>query len=89
MATERAKRLTKAKLRQQVAAETIAWCQRLHDRAFARWAGESDRRAAALEIHDLHARHSRELGRTDMAERAEERFDRELNRITHRSDRED
>ena len=38
--------------------------------------------ATALSLHDAHARHARELGRHAAAERAEERFDRELNRLT-------
>lgn len=70
-------RIARARTRQNVAAEVLALCQRLRGRV-------SDR-GSALELHDMHARHSRELGRHDDAERAEARFDRELNRITLRN----
>jgi hypothetical protein len=69
-------RIARARTRQHVAAEVLALCKRLRGRMFDR--------GAALEVHDMHARHSRQLGRHDDAERAEERFDRELNRVTLR-----
>ena len=70
------KRIDRARNREKIAGEVIAFCQRVRELAFDR--------GAALTLHDLHARHSRELGQHEMAERAEERFDRELNRLTHR-----
>jgi hypothetical protein len=67
-----ARQLERARLRQEIAAEVIEWCRRgsLEDRPFDR--------ALALELHELHIRHSRELGRHQIAERAEARYARAL-----------
>jgi hypothetical protein len=65
METER--RIGRARLRQRIAGEVIDWCGRVAT-------------SSALELHDLHARHARELGNHPMAELAERRYDRELGR---------
>jgi hypothetical protein len=68
-------RIVQSRLRQQIAADTVALCRQITGN------GRPDA-ATALSLHDAHARHARELGRHAMAERAEERFDRELHRLT-------
>lgn len=75
-------RIKRARLRKTIAAEVIEICRRL-----ARDPGRAERQdptAAALELHEAHARHSRDLGESEMAERAEERYDRTLNRRLER-----
>lgn len=71
-------RIKRARLRKQIAAEVIDICRRLTRNP--RTAEREDQTAAALQLHDAHARHSRELGETQNADRAEERYDRALNR---------
>jgi hypothetical protein len=68
-------RIAQARLRQQIAADTVALCRKITGTA-------RPDAATALSLHDAHARHARELGRHAAAERAEERFDRELHRLT-------
>jgi hypothetical protein len=63
-------RIDHARLRQRIAAEVIELCRRITRR----------NPGAALQLHDAHARHSRQLERHDIADLAEERYDRELNR---------
>jgi hypothetical protein len=70
-------RIARARFRQQLASDTVALCRRICER-------EWPDTGTALLLHDTHARHARELGRHDTAERAEERFDRELARLTRR-----
>lgn len=71
-------RIERARLRKTIAAEVIDLCRRL-----ARNPRTNDRRdqtALAVELHDAHVRHSRDLGEPETAERAEERYDRALER---------
>jgi hypothetical protein len=70
-----AARIARAQFRQQIAIDTVAICRRICERA-------RPDAATALLLHDTHARHARELGRHETAERAEERFDRELARLS-------
>ncbi len=74
-------RIKRARLRKKIAAEVIDVCRRLMLNP--RTAERRDQTAAALELHDAHARHSRELGETQNVDRAEERYDRTLNRRPH------
>lgn len=71
------RRLAHRSRRQQIAADTVSLCRRIAA------TGRPDT-TTALSLHDAHARHARELGRHDTAELAEERFDRELERLTRR-----
>jgi hypothetical protein len=68
-------RISRARLRQEIAADTVALCRRITGM-------ERPDAATALSLHDTHARHARELGLHAAAERAEARFDRELDRLT-------
>ena len=72
-------RIERARLRKTIAAEVIDICRRLMRNS--RTSERRDQTAAALELHDAHARHSRDLGAPEMAERAEERYDRTLMRV--------
>jgi hypothetical protein len=70
-------KIDRARLRQRVAQEVIAWCRRTTS---GRQVDERERTATALQLHDVHARHARERGDETTAAKAEERYDRELNR---------
>jgi hypothetical protein len=67
-------RIARARLRREVAAEVIAWCYRQRR-------GDLARPYLAVELHETHARHARQLGRPELAERAEQRYQRALARI--------
>lgn len=71
-------RIKRARLRKKIAGEVIDICRRLARNP--RTAERHDQTAAALELHDAHARHARDLGETENADQAEERYDRALNR---------
>jgi len=61
--------IARARLRQAIAAAVIAWC-----RDFPK--GGAAVRRLALDLHEAHARHARELGYHEIAEKAEARFER-------------
>jgi hypothetical protein len=65
-------RRAQAERRVMRARETIEVCRQLLRHPFAP--------GLALTLHDLHPRHARELGFHAMEERAEERYDRALQR---------
>jgi hypothetical protein len=71
-------RIERARLRKKIAAEVVAVCRRLA--GVPRTAERQDQTAAALELHDAHVRHSRDLGEPETAELAEKRYDRALER---------
>ena len=72
------RRIARAQLRQKIAAEVVEWCRSIAEAESA--VDTRELTATALELHDLHARHARELGDHRLAELAEERYDRELDR---------
>jgi hypothetical protein len=77
MGGEGEQRIRRARLRREIAAEVISWCRRHRQGALAD-------PYLALELHEAHARHSRELGRPELAERAERRYERAVGRIQGR-----
>jgi hypothetical protein len=56
-------------LRQAIAAEVLAWCHAFPTRDAFVW-------LRALDLHEAHARHARELGYHEIAEKAEARLER-------------
>lgn len=72
------RRIERARLRKRIAAEVIGICRRLG--LSPRTADRRDQTVLALELHDAHVRHSRDLGQPDMAEQAEKRYDQALER---------
>lgn len=70
-------RIRRARLRKKIAAEVVVICRRLASSP--RTSEWQDQTAAALELHDAHARHAGDLGDLEIAARAEERYDRTLN----------
>jgi hypothetical protein len=72
--------IERARLRRRIAAEVIEWCCRARGGGRLLPRRDGARTAAALELHDLHARHARARGDEETAARADERFDRELDR---------
>lgn len=71
-------RIERARLRKRIAAEAISICRRL--RLSQGTAARRDQTALAVELHDAHVRHSRDLDRHRDAELAEGRYDRALDR---------
>jgi hypothetical protein len=79
---EASESIDRAGLRQRAAQEVLDWCRRAIDGGKLRTQrGDRERRtAAALQLHDLHARHAREQGDDATAAKAEERYDHALQR---------
>ena len=75
-------RIKRARLRKKIAAEVIDICRGLARNP--RTANREEQTAAALHLHDAHVRHSQDLGQTETAERAEDRYARALNRLRGR-----
>jgi hypothetical protein len=73
-------KIDRARLRQRVAQEVITWCRRATGGGLVAQRDDPTRTATALQLHDLHARHARERGDEATAAKAEERYDRELER---------
>jgi hypothetical protein len=61
--------VARARLRQAIAAEVIAWCRDYPN-------SDAFGRLLALDLHEAHARHARELGYHEIAEKAEARYER-------------